>query len=1040
LNNCVRCNPDNDYLCAECKSSSLLNHDGECVEPPTIETIGDTFVGYRKFAGDGEERFTLWGPSVYLLDYWLNTNIVFDKTKPLKLFSTPGGKHSHLAGGKHGHLGRDCINSNDPSKTEIQICALAVLTIDGVSFSREDPNSEHKKVEYSFVFMILLFLSYTVFFPSLSLILCLLNALRLLLLRSFSFVKSVIMYEDGDSSMGGVLITREKTELSKNTRSIHVGGHAFAALLNNRNVLAWGDPLKGGRIPFEAQEKLVGVTAIESTESAFAAIVGTQTVVAWGDVIKGGSIPDITQSLLVDVQEITSTSFGAFAARLASGKVVVWGAQEFGGKITNPEIQKKLDSGVRKVYATSVAFAAILDSGSVVAWGANTYDTEYQGQGNITSGTAEIPTLVNVRSIITTQKTFIALLDDGKIIGFGGDIIGKIPNDLQQGTVGGGVRMVIPLKPYTEKMGERNISGINSIAFAALLNDGTVRAFGGEGPSCSMKMTSECITEVLSPNGKCNSPNSVTQEKLINVKEIVATEGAFAALKTDGTVVAWGDREFGGVIPDKSYARWSVAKEDFRAVGGPDKDDYWPIASRIVGTTKIVGSSNAFAALVKDPSDESVDSIVGWGGPNSLVVGYPSFRNDDDIIWTVTTSDPQFIEEQKQEKSVCGNCVVQGIVRQGDNNGRLKVALNTGASLTFFFNSAIGQTFDTSADIQIGSMSYDTKSGVTTQTFTPSTTILHTSLASVSPDAGNGYFIPLMPSKKFNTELLACPMIGYYPNEKSCVACPPGKSTPLRGSTECTACPTGKISVLAAVSCSYCTPGMFDKVTEDGLLPCRTCPSGYIQNSSAAPNAKCFPCVRDTYLAFDHTSSPTNHDSLEDCITCASGQFSQPGASFCSPCFAGKYFSDTSLRCESCPAGWKQEQGQQTKCDPCAVGTFQDKQGQPYCLICEVGKYQSTTGQAWCFLCPSNLIADTGGATECTPCDASSGRIPNKKRSACERPAWKVPRDCKRYEEYLHDTTNISDKMSWDCINCPPGGSCHDNSSTTNLLPKDGWL
>ena len=136
LNNCVRCNPDNDYLCAECKSSSLLNHDGECVEPPTIETIGDTFVGYRKFAaGDGEEPFKVWGPAgdAHMInndvDTWLNTDKVFSRTKPIKLFSTPGGKHSHL--------GRDCINSNDPSKTEIQICALAVLTIDGVSFSRE---------------------------------------------------------------------------------------------------------------------------------------------------------------------------------------------------------------------------------------------------------------------------------------------------------------------------------------------------------------------------------------------------------------------------------------------------------------------------------------------------------------------------------------------------------------------------------------------------------------------------------------------------------------------------------------------------------------------------------------------------------------------------------------------------------------------------------------------------------------------------------------------------------------------------------------
>ncbi|OLP97861.1 hypothetical protein AK812_SmicGene19764 [Symbiodinium microadriaticum] len=64
-------------------------------------------------------------------------------------------------------------------------------------------------------------------------------------------------------------------------------------------------------------------------------------------------------------------------------------------------------------------------------------------------------------------------------------------------------------------------------AFAAVLTDGTVQAWG-EAES----------------GGHC--PWDRNDKDLQSVKKLYATSRAFAALKDDGTVIAWGDRDSGG--------------------------------------------------------------------------------------------------------------------------------------------------------------------------------------------------------------------------------------------------------------------------------------------------------------------------------------------------------------------------------------------------------------------------------------------------------------------------------------------------------------
>ncbi len=98
-------------------------------------------------------------------------------------------------------------------------------------------------------------------------------------------------------------------------------------------------------------------------------------------------------------------------------------------------------------------------------------------------------------------------------------------------------------------------------AFAALRHDGTVYAWGA---------------------GRSGDNSLVAS--LSDVREIVSNDYAFAAIRNDGTVFAWGDSSHGG--------------------------DASAVSSQLTGVTSIAASSNAFAA-VRDAANNH--TVVVWG-------------------------------------------------------------------------------------------------------------------------------------------------------------------------------------------------------------------------------------------------------------------------------------------------------------------------------------------------------------------------------------------------------------------------------------------
>lgn len=108
----------------------------------------------------------------------------------------------------------------------------------------------------------------------------------------------------------------------------------------------------------------------------------------------------------------------------------------------------------------------------------------------------------------------------------------------------------------------RQIQATASGAFAAIRSDRTVVTWG---------------------NQEAGGDSRAVQEKLQNVQQIQATLRAFAAICDDGGIVSWGDPDFGG--------------------------DASKVQCRLHNVESLVATTSAFAAILID------GSIVVWGDP-----------------------------------------------------------------------------------------------------------------------------------------------------------------------------------------------------------------------------------------------------------------------------------------------------------------------------------------------------------------------------------------------------------------------------------------
>lgn len=397
----------------------------------------------------------------------------------------------------------------------------------------------------------------------------------------------------------------EYTEIYSTSRS-------FSAITTEGNVIAWGHGMYGGDT---GSANLNGVDKILTSDYAFIALKVDGSAVIWGS--------DNRTLEFNDIVEVYST-MESVAILKANGTALTWNKQN------DLDIEYR---DITDIYTTINAFAALKNDGTVITW----------GQGAVDSDASAIE-LADIEKVYSTELTFVALKKDGTVITWNGDISNEsdiVILDLNNVT-----------DIYTKEYGFvaikddgsaavwdsgqliDNITGTEipnnaqiyttSQAFAALKTDGTVQTWSWNFAPPSWDDIDHSLDWV---KGRDNT-------ELNNITEIHTTYGAFAALKTDGTVVPWGYDLFGGdnknmdelkdidKIVSAEYV-FAALKADGSVVTWGDDwagDNSWgdtrPLAQTFHNNVaKIVAIDNGFAALKND------GSVVSWGYEKDLYFG-----------------------------------------------------------------------------------------------------------------------------------------------------------------------------------------------------------------------------------------------------------------------------------------------------------------------------------------------------------------------------------------------------------------------------------
>ena len=207
-------------------------------------------------------------------------------------------------------------------------------------------------------------------------------------------------------------------ELTRGVNKIYSNGKAFAALMENGSVVAWGSRGNGGVLGSAAEELQSGVINIFSNNFTFVALKNNGSLVSWGELYDGGrdhlaAFP--ASSLESGVVKVVSNNYG-FVALKDNGSVVAWGDRRGGGDLSG--MGDTLDGGVVDLASTEDTFAAHKSDGSVVVWGSS-----YGALPHSIIDTTCLSSGV-VWLAASTSKAYVAVKDDGTLVTWGDPLAG----------------------------------------------------------------------------------------------------------------------------------------------------------------------------------------------------------------------------------------------------------------------------------------------------------------------------------------------------------------------------------------------------------------------------------------------------------------------------------------------------------------------------------------------------------------------------------------------------------------------------------------
>lgn len=311
----------------------------------------------------------------------------------------------------------------------------------------------------------------------------------------------------------------------------------FTLLLNNGTPFSWGELFPSTSIKAPVLPAGRSVLSMVTSRFAVTTLLDDGSLVSWGkdqssltSVMEAPPVPSGTKVL-----SIASTPV-AFAALLDNGKILAWGNQLYGGLAPEIPTGKKAIA----LFSNGWAFAALLnDYQTVISWGG----WRYGGSGLFHSSE-------QIRDLVSTDAAFAVLTIDGQIEVWGdpnsGGTLPTVPTGI--------VDRIIP----------------NEVAFTALLHDGTLFCWGDPTGGGTTPTIPSLVTFTQSPNSdsigtavddetatriELSTPDPMITINPQRVVSVVGNERAFAALLNDGTLIAWGDPNSGGVAPTLSSGK-----------------------------------------------------------------------------------------------------------------------------------------------------------------------------------------------------------------------------------------------------------------------------------------------------------------------------------------------------------------------------------------------------------------------------------------------------------------------------------------------------
>ncbi|MHC8386094.1 RCC1 domain-containing protein [Pseudomonas sp. LB3P14] len=358
------------------------------------------------------------------------------------------------------------------------------------------------------------------------------------------------------------------------------GSAAFVALRDKDNMVAWGNPLFGARIPptFITFDDIIYIAC---SGSSYAVIRANNTTVAWSDTVGQGG--DMTGIDPFDFVQLVGNAL-AIAGRKKDGTVHAWGTAASGATLT-PEIESL--TNVVEVFSAGQAFAVLLATGEVKAWGA--------GAEFGSDVPPEIASLNDIKRVMGNGHAFAALRKNGTVVAWGSTTLGGTVSD--------------PVASLTDI---NELACANAQAFAALRDTKEVVAWGADAYGGTVPTVIASLTDIIS---------------------VVATWNSLAAIRANGHVVAWPDTNPAGLVPDAIAARNDIVQlagssHAFAVLFKDGTVEAWGdatvggdtalVADKLVKVVALYDNSHGFAAITSDGEVVTWGHAVG-GGDSSLV-------------------------------------------------------------------------------------------------------------------------------------------------------------------------------------------------------------------------------------------------------------------------------------------------------------------------------------------------------------------------------------------------------------------------------------